>query len=528
MRTQSDASVQAAPLAQLESPKSLSLWVSPGLPAFLRDTALAWGLPITTNQTSATISVDLAQPRPGAMRVSTWIYALVAPFPTVTDGITADGLRAAWKGSTIGPFAGKPLLMDQITLNAFTALWGRPAPKAVKVMSADQLLDTAWSDMPSWAIIPFEALDKKWKVLTVDGQSPIHKEFDPIHYALAITYRLTCADPCPLPKLPSFTYTNRDPAVMSTLIMTGVTALVRGTATVMERKGITYPGRDLRDVLREADITHISNEIPFFDGCKNPSMNSGELVFCSKPKYIGLLTDVGTDVVELTGNHFADYGAVAMKQTLGIYKENNLPYFAGGMDDKEAKKPLLMESNGNKFAFIGCNRPDTGGGATATKTRPGAAPCDFPYMTGQIRTLSAQGYIVITTFQWNESYNKQPHSLQVCDFEMMSDAGADIVSGSQAHYSQTMEFHNDSFIHFGLGNMFFDQMDKPFFGTRREFMDRYVVYDGKLISVELMTNMLMDYSRPRSMTQDERRNFLTLYFTESGWLPSAQVEFVSK
>jgi poly-gamma-glutamate synthesis protein (capsule biosynthesis protein) len=280
--------------------------------------------------------------------------------------------------------------------------------------------------------------------------------------------------------------------------------------------------------LREADITHISNEIPFYDACDPPSMNSGVLVFCSSPRYIDLLTDVGTDVVELTGNHFADYGAIAMQQTLDIYKKNNLPYFAGGMDDTEAKKPLLMESNGNKFAFIGCNRPDTGGGATATKTRHGAAPCDFPFMTEQIRALSAQGYIVVTTFQWNESYNIKPHSLQVRDFEMMADAGAAIVSGSQAHYSQTMEFYNGAFIHYGLGNMFFDQMDKPVHGTRREFMDRYVVYDGRLISVELMTNMLMDYSRPRFMTQEERESFLTTYFTESGWLPEIPAEYVSK
>jgi hypothetical protein len=525
---QPGASVQAAPLAPVESHRSLSLWVSPGLPTFLRDTALAWGLPTTTDRDAAIMSVDLAQPRPGAMRVSTWIYALVAPFPTVTDGVTSDELRAAWKGSSSGPFAGRLLLMDQTTLETFTALWGKPAAGAAKALPADELLDTAWSDMPSWAIVPFEALDKKWKVLTVDGQSPIYKEFDPVHYGLAITYRLTCADPCPLPSLPSFEFTNRDPSMMSTLIMTGVTALVRGTATIMERKGITYPGRDLRDTLREADITHISNEIPFYDGCDTPTMNSGELVFCSSPKYIELLTDIGTDVIELTGNHFADYGAIAMKQTLDIYKENNLPYFAGGMNAAEAKKPLLLERNGNKFAFIGCDRADKDAGPTATSKRPGAAPCDFPYMTEQIRALSAKGYIVVTTFQWNESYNKQPAPQQITEFEMMADAGAAIVSGSQAHYSQTMEFHGNSFIHFGLGNMFFDQMDKPFFGTRREFMERYVVYDGKLISVELLTNMLMDYSRPRPMTQDERRNFLTLYFTESGWLPSPQPEYVSK
>jgi poly-gamma-glutamate capsule biosynthesis protein CapA/YwtB (metallophosphatase superfamily) len=113
--------------------------------------------------------------------------------------------------------------------------------------------------------------------------------------------------------------------------------------------------------------------------------------------------------------------------------------------------------------------------------------------------LKAEGYVVISTFQWNESYDSRPNPQQVRDFQLMADSGASIVSGSQAHYAQMMEFHNDAFIHYGLGNLFFDQMgDQDWMppGIRREFLDRYVIYDGKLISVELITAMLEDYSRP--------------------------------
>ena len=90
--------------------------------------------------------------------------------------------------------------------------------------------------------------------------------------------------------------------------MTGVTALVRATAWTMERKGVLYPGEAIRDTLREADIAHISNEIPFSTGCPDPRPDQAALVFCSDPKYFDLLLDVGTDVIELTGNHFADRG----------------------------------------------------------------------------------------------------------------------------------------------------------------------------------------------------------------------------
>ena len=104
----------------------------------------------------------------------------------------------------------------------------------------------------------------------------------------------------------------------------------------------------------------------------------------------------------------------------------------------------------------------------------------------------------------------------------MADSGASIVSGSQAHYAQMMEFYKGAFIHYGLGNLFFDQMgDQSWMpkGIRREFFDRYVIYEGRFISAELITAMLEDYSRPRLMTQPERAGFLQEYFYYSGWTP---------
>ena len=63
-------------------------------------------------------------------------------------------------------------------------------------------------------------------------------------------------------------------------------------------------------------------------------------------------------------------------------------------------------------------------------------------------------------------------------------------------------------IYYGLGNLFFDQMDVPVKGTRQEFLDRYIFYDGRLLNVQLVTALLTDYSRPRLMTDAERQSFL--------------------
>ena len=516
-------------LAPTSTPMAFGLYRAPEIPDALVTESDRWGIPLISDPEGAALHLELASAGDESTIASrsTWVYALVAPFPTVTDGVTLDELKAAWDGSSAGqtacvqcePLTGSPLWMTESTLAVFTALWGAPDSDSVRTVPANELVDAFWDNRPAWGIVPFEELGPKLKVLTVDGQSPIHNDFNVASYPLKAEFALRAFDREPATLSLAILDTNREPTRLTTIILTGVTALVRATAYTMEAKGVTYPGRDIREMLRAADITHISNEIPFFTGCTFPNPSRTKLVFCSDPKYIELLKDVGTDVVELTGNHFADYGPGAMLETLDIYNQNGIPYYGGGADLADSRKPLLLEHNGNKIAFIGCNPVDLGRPPVATETKPGAAPCDHKFQVRTIEALKAQGYLVIATFQHQEYYSPEARPDQLEDFHRVADAGASIVSGSQAHFAQMMEFYGDSFIHYGLGNLFFDQMgDIPYYpGIRREFLDRYTIYNGKLISLELLTAMLEDYSRPRPMTPEERASFLNKYFHHSGW-----------
>ena len=121
------------------------------------------------------------------------------------------------------------------------------------------------------------------------------------------------------------------------------------------------------------------------------------------------------------------------------------------------------------------------------------------------------------TFQYYESYQVKPGLSQKTTFEEMSDAGADIVNGSQAHLPQTYEIRNNRLIHFGLGNLFFDQMDVPVVGTRRLFIDLHTFYQGRYISTQVKTLYFEDWGRPRFMTEDERSAFLEEIFSKSVW-----------
>jgi poly-gamma-glutamate capsule biosynthesis protein CapA/YwtB (metallophosphatase superfamily) len=283
----------------------------------------------------------------------------------------------------------------------------------------------------------------------------------------------------------------------------------------MEQRGVLYPGKDVRDWLRSADLTHISNEVPFAKNCPAPDPFQADMRFCSDPRYIALLEDVGTDVVELTGDHFQDWGESAMLYTLELYRQRGWGYYGGGENQEDGRRALKVEVNGNRLAFVGCNAKG-GSYAQAAPNHPGAVPCAGDWMADEIRQLREQGYLPIATFQHNEYYTYQAQPDEKRDFRSMVEAGAVIVSGSQAHQPQAFEFDNGALIHYGLGNLFFDQYDVSL-ATRQAFIDRHVFYDGRYLGVELLPIMFVDYARPRPMTPAETNDLLRSVFSASGW-----------
>jgi poly-gamma-glutamate synthesis protein (capsule biosynthesis protein) len=441
-----------------------------------------------------------------------WVFAAAVPFPTVTDGISGEGIRSAWQGGASPQTLNRPILMDQDTVDFLTLYWGEPEASAVEVVDPGDLARLAWSQQPSLAILPFEALTPDWKVLKVDGISPLDQDFAPGSYGLSVPISAVGFDPNIFQEITS----NRDENKFTSVVLTGVTALVRATAWTMELEGINYPARDILSYLVEADILHISNEVPFAQGCPYPDPGQQGLKFCSDSRYIELMDTIGTDVVELTGDHFGDYGPEAMLYTLEIYNQRGWPYYGGGADRADAQEPVLFEHHGNKIAFLGCNAKG-GGYATANIGYPGAVACDFSTMTRQIEDLREEGYLPIATFQHFEYYTYLAQQDQIRDARTLTNAGAVIVSGSQAHQPQGFEIRADAFIHHGLGNLFFDQLYEVPPHTASAFIDRHIFYNGKHISTELLTIKFEDYARARPMTAGEREVLLRTTFSASGW-----------
>ena len=217
------------------------------------------------------------------------------------------------------------------------------------------------------------------------------------------------------------------------------------------------------------------------------------------------------NIIELTGNHLEDKGNQWLNYSLDMYRERGWSCFGGGANQLEGSLPLTLTHNGNQIAFIGCNTV----GPFADETSAGAARCDFPMLYETIGQLREEGFQPIVTLQYLEDYNYAPTPAQMRDFRALAEAGAVVVQGSQAHQAQTLEFYGETFIHYGLGNFFFAQHNTP--NTDLECIDRHVIYDGRHISTQVYTYLLVNDAQPRPMTPDQRRELLANLFAASGW-----------
>ena len=461
-------------------------------------------------------------------------FAPVVSFYSLIEEISWADLKDFWEGrmGTIQDIEGNEvpatLVLSSQTLEVLSVILGECRVKNLTLKDNSEIKAAVTADVNVLSILPFGQIEKEYKVLSIDGKSVLDKNTTYKQYPLAVGITIKTASNLVddyFKKILDVNFessklSNRSQEDMVSILITGVTALTRQVADRMDKKGILYPAEKIRDTLLDADITHISNEVSFVEDCYAARPNT--MVFCSKPEYMQLLKYIDTDVLELTGNHLNDYGSQWFDYTLDIYDKEGIDYFGGGRNLEDSQKPATFDIGGYKFAFLGAN---TFGPSSdwATANGAGAAPIntldaalqekDMQKYEEEIKKLKSQGYNVIFTFQYLETYNYRPTGQQVKDFERMSDAGAVIVNGSQAHQPQGFEIRDNGFINFGLGNLFFGQ--SAGLPVRQGMLAKHIFYKGKHINTIMKTIYIEDLSQPRLTEGQERADLLKAVFQGS-------------
>lgn len=406
----------------------------------------------------------------------------VHSFSPTIESITTSDLRLGLINGTIAVTEdAKPYVTVLFELSEYS----------LKVLSTTDSLVSFLSNGQT-ALISWEETQAQWSILDVDGVSLLRPT--------TLTWPLISESHAP---------SNFDRSLLSTIAVTGVTAISRGVEyEITRRNDPLYPARGIMDILSLADITHVDSENPFFDNCIPETEGT---VLCGKTRSIASLTAIGTDIVDLTGNHQNDYGVKANLESIQNLTDEGIQHFGGGTNQNDAEAILYKTVNGTTYAFVGYNYFDSlngkSYGSLALEDRPGSNFYSDQKLSADIAKAKEKANVLFVHFQFIETYAYHPLSDQVDVFRRAIDLGADVVVGVQSHQPQTVEFYNGGTIFYGLGNFFFDQMWS--YPTRQGLIPWMSFYNGEHLNTYLYTTLLYDYSQPRFTTGTERVNLLT-------------------
>jgi poly-gamma-glutamate synthesis protein (capsule biosynthesis protein) len=247
-----------------------------------------------------------------------------------------------------------------------------------------------------------------------------------------------------------------------------------------------FPFKRIFEVLKRADLVFANLETPLGrEGYPREKM----FAFMADPALARVVQSTGVDVVSLANNHMLDYGEQGLVQTLDALSRTGVPHVGAGRNIREASKPVFLEKNGVRIAFLGyaATLPL---GAAASKDRPGIAPVhvttsyemdatllqeqpgnppivrtsvdakDERRICGEIRKARKRADHVIVGIHWGVAFINRPQEYQQPLARKMIEAGASLIVGHHPHMRHHVERHKNGVILYSLGDfVFHDRVD---------------------------------------------------------------------
>lgn len=196
------------------------------------------------------------------------------------------------------------------------------------------------------------------------------------------------------------------------------------------------------------------------------------------PEMASVFKAAGINVISLASNHMMEWGPDAVEDTIELFRSWGLQVVGAGKDEKEARRPAVIERNGVKIAILAyCSvlrdghaaGPDKAGVAPmrshtyyeAYDYQPGAPPKmitvpfeeDLKALQEDIRRAKAQADVVILSLHWGIRYI--PKTISTCQplvAHAAIDAGADLILGHHPHLLKGVEVYKGKVCFYSIGN----------------------------------------------------------------------------
>lgn len=185
------------------------------------------------------------------------------------------------------------------------------------------------------------------------------------------------------------------------------------------------------------------------------------------------------DVLSLGNNHALDFGPEAMLDTLSRLRAAGITVVGAGATEADARTHQVVDVGGLRLAFLGTvntskERYGFDPSATAaTAMTPGVAWGDPEKLRADVQAAAKDADLVIVMLHSGTEWRIEPTKIQQALARAAVDAGAAVVIGAHPHVMQGVEYYQDGFIAYSLGNFVFEAYDNG-----QAFMRLWIGADG--------------------------------------------------
>ncbi|PWJ49977.1 CapA family protein [Faecalicatena contorta] len=210
----------------------------------------------------------------------------------------------------------------------------------------------------------------------------------------------------------------------------------------------------------DADIFYLNHEYCISD--RGEPLEGKLYTFRAKPERMGLLEEMGTDLVSLANNHVYDYGEDAMMDTMDLLDEAKIPYVGGGRNSEEAERPIYFVVNGIKIGFVAATNAEiVYYTPKAEEDSPGVLEAyDTAEYNKVIQEAAGQCDYLIAYIHWGDEDTNDYADYQHDMGKEFLEVGADIVVGGHPHVLQGMEYMDGKPVIYSMGDFWFNDETK--------------------------------------------------------------------
>jgi poly-gamma-glutamate synthesis protein (capsule biosynthesis protein) len=239
----------------------------------------------------------------------------------------------------------------------------------------------------------------------------------------------------------------------STLRFVGDIMLGGSVLTKIQEFGPTFPFEKFIGKTEPADIFFGNLECALFAGDSPPRLN--KILLHSTPAATSGLVKSSINIVSLANNHAFDYGNASFKKAQRYLEANGISCVGGGDNISSATRPVILERNGLRFAFLAYCAREASCEEFADDSNPGVALLDPDTIQENIEAARERSDFVIVSLHFGLEFSDYPTSENVRVARKIIEYGATVVVGSHAHVMQGFEFYEKGLILYDLGSFVF-------------------------------------------------------------------------